>query len=539
MLPREAIKAMEASAPKLNPILAKGLATTHMQHVEDYIDSVYRSVAPGFPTGLKYLGCRRCDPIKEHAEITRNRNSKCVFDVARSDIYLMEYMFTYAETGGQPEPISRFMYLPFVGQAGTIYLSGSRFVISPILADQVISVGLNNIFVRLLKAKLTFNRISHHYVANGRTENIQVAWSKIYNKKATTNAPKATTSAKSTLVHYLLSKHGFSQMFEIYTNSRPIVGSEEITTEHYPENEWVICKSSYAEARSGRVQGASSDIRIAIRISEYNNDVRNLVAGFFYVVDYFPTRVVPELVDDRRLWMILLGHIIWSGSVSEVKLYTDVVDHINSLDQYMDAIYSQKLKAIGYESRDLYHLFYRIISTFNEWLLTADDRVSTMYGKELSILPFVCYEIVSAINNLYFNLNAAKKKEFSSKKILTLMNMNLRQGLVFKITKDHGAVTTTNTSGDNMALKITNLLVPQSESNKNGGKKGRTVLSDPTKRLHASIAEVGSAWALPKSAPDGRSRLNLTLNISETGLVLRDPTKVELLDSVQQKIKRQ
>lgn len=90
-----------------------------------------------------------------------------------------------------------------------------------------------------------------------------------------------------------------------------------------------------------------------------------------------------------------------------------------------------------------------------------------------------------------------------------------------------------------MALKITNILVPQHKSSKTNKSKARVVLSDPTKRLHVSIAEVGGAWAIPKAEPDGRSRLNLTLTTDESGLVLRDPKYVELLDSVQQKLKRQ
>lgn len=535
MLPISALKALDECAPKITPEIAKGLATVHMKDIEKYVDSVFRSVANGFPPGLKYLGCKRCDPLQEYAEITRNKNGKCVFDVAKSDIYLMEYRFVYNDD----PPISRYMYLPFVGQAGTIYLSGSRFVISPILADQVISVGLNSVFVRLLKSKLTFNRISHHFRAGGETENIQVAWSKVYNKKANALQPKATTTAKASLVHYLLCKHGFTDMFARYTQTKPIVGGEDITQERYPEKEWIICESSQIHPKNYRAVYEGSKIRIAVKRSQYTQDVKNLIAGFYYVVDHFPSRLQPDNVDSKNLWMVLLGHIIWSGSIGEGKLYSDVLDHINSLDEYLDNVYSKKLELIGYPSTDIYHLFYRIISNFNEWLLTADDRVCTMYDKELAVLPFVCAEIVSGINNLYFNLNAAKKKDFTSKKIMTLMNLHLRQGLVFKLTREHGEVTTQGTSGDNMALKITNLLVPQSKSSKSSSAKARTVLSDPTKRLHVSIAEVGGAWAIPKSEPDGRSRVNPTLKISETGLVLRDPEYRDLLDSVQQKIKRQ
>ena len=263
-----------------------------------------------------------------------------------------------------------------------------------------------------------------------------------------------------------------------------------------------------------------------------------MIAGFYYLADHFPRDVKADLVDDNRLWMVLMGHVIWSGNVSAGKLYSDIKDHIDSLDSYMDNVYSHKLRALGYECRDIYQLFFRITSTFNYWLLQADDLVSTMYEKELSILPFVCYEPISAINNLYFQLNAAKKKPFTSKKITTLMAKNLKQGMIFKLNKDLGSVATISASGDNMALKVTNTLTPQNKSSK-GGSKTRANLKDPTKRLHASIAEVGAAWAQPKSDADGRSRVNPTLQIGPTGLVLKDPKYIDLIENVQKRMLEQ
>jgi len=534
-LPRSLLKPQSDSVPHLNESLCRGLAVQHMKELEAYIDPIYRSVAQDFPPGLKYLGCRRCDPIEEYKVVSRDRGGKRTFDVARSDVYLMEFKFRYHDE----EPISKFIYLPFVGQAATIHLSGSKYVISPILADQVISVGLNGVFVRLQKAKLTFNRISHHYRANGATEYNDVVWSKIYNKKTADNQPKATTNAKSCLVHYLLCKHGFTEMFKLYTNTTPIVGlPNDVNETTYPKDEWVICESTQLTPKGYKFEYNPTELRIAVRKNEYTTDVKNLITGFFYLADNFPNRVRVEYVEDGRLWMVLMGHVIWSGNVSEGKLYSDIQDHIDSLDSYMDNVYSHKLRALGYECRDIYQLFFRITSTFNQWLLQADDLVSTMYEKELSILPFVCYEPVSAINNLYFQLNAAKKKAFTSKKISNLMAKNLKQGMIFKLNKELGSVTTISASGDNMALKLTNTLTPQNKSSKSAAKT-RTNLSDPTKRLHASIAEVGSAWALPKSDADGRSRVNPTLQLSPSGLVLRDPKYIDLIKSVQARIKRQ
>ncbi len=535
MFPKAVLEHVDAAVTPFNKDIANGLACTHMKQVEEYVDSIFQLTSAGFPPGMTYDGCAKCTPLVEYSETTKKKGNRCVFDVARSDVYLMEYRFSYK---GEKLP-SKFLFLPFVSTAGTIHLGGSRFVISPILADRVISVGISSVFVRLHKAKLTFNRIPQHFVANGERESIQVAYSDIYNKKPLANAPKATVKANCTLVHYLFCKYGFAETFKRFADCEPVVGGAEITEEQYPESDWVICYSTQIKPKGfGKLFYEPSDVRVAVLRHKYTAMVKNLIAGFFYIVDHFPTRVKPAYVNDPRLWMVLLGHLIWSGNISEGKLQSDVSDHIASLDEYIDSILTDKLRDIGFECYDVYQLLYIIIDKFNEWLLSSDDRVSTMYNKELSLLPFVCYEITNAINTMYFKLKAAQKKELAPKKIVNIMSLNLKQGLIFRITKEHGEVTTTSTSGDNMALKITNLLVPQSSSTRNRSKKDRVAISDPGKRLHSSIAEVGQVFSLPKSEPSGRSRVGMCVQLTDTGLVVRNPNFIELLDSVQSKIRR-
>lgn len=526
---------LDAATPKINPVLGEGIAVEHMKHVEEYVDSIFWLNAPSFPPGMKYLGCRKTTPIEEYAESTKKKVSKCVFDVARSDVYLMEYKFSFNDV-----PLrSKYLFLPFVSKAGTIYLGGSRFVISPILADRVISVGISSVFVRLLKAKITVNQLPHHYIANGQRESQQITWSEIYNKRPMANSVKPTVNAKCTLTHYLFCKFGVLQTFQKFANCTPIVGTDEINPVNYPQEDWVICQSTTMKPKGfGKLFYEPSNVKLAVKRSEYTTMVKALVASFFYIVDHFPTRLRAEWLESKKRWMVLLGHLIWSGNVGEGKLEADIMDHITSLDDYLDLITSRKLEKLGFGCEDIYGLFAMITKEFDHWTSASDDRVSTMYDKELSVLPFICYEITSGINNLCFKLKAASKKELTERKIMTIMNKHLKQGAIFKITKNPENVTTTSTSGDNMALKITNLLVPQSASTRNKSTKNRQVISDPSKRLHSSIAEVGQFAALPKAEPTGRSRLNLTLKIDADGLVLRNPEFVEMLDDVQVKIRR-
>lgn len=545
MFPRSIRDKIVEHTPKLNPSLANGVAIEHVngtingytRNVEHYIDQIMKSAFDGFMPGFEYVGFRRTTPVEEFREITKKRNSsKSTIDVARHDAYMVEYKFRYEGAN-----ISKFIYLPFIGDAGTIYISGSRFVISPILSDRVISVGLNNAFVRLLKAKLTFNRLSHYFIANGVRENVQVAWSEIYNDKAaSTIRVKRTVNGSCTLAHYLFCKYGLDETFKRFGSCTPVVGNAQtITEQHYPIDQWVICHSSGVKPKGfGRSFYEQSELFVAIRKEEYTPMVKNLLGGLFYCTDHFPSRIRPEYVNSTRLWMILLGHLIWSGNIGEGKLYNDVADHIASLDEYIDNLLTANLRDIGYDCPDFYTLLAIIIHEFNDWLLTSDDRVNTMYNKELSVLYYVCYDITSAIFKLYFKLKAAQKKQLNEKKIVKIMTTILKPGLIFRLSKDHGEVSTTTASGDNKALKLTTILVPQSSSSRNRSRKDKKAISDPTNRLHASVAEVGGYANLPKSDPTGHSRLNLCLQIEPNGVVKRNPKFTQLIDSVQTAFKR-
>jgi hypothetical protein len=532
----ELARLVDQDTPKLNPLVANGLAVEHMKHVEKYVDQVFHSASRGFPEGLVYHRGVRCTPQEEFDEITKKKNNRSVYDVAPSNMYMMKYLFSYK---GEMLP-PRYLYLPFVGDAGTITIGGSHFNISPILSDRVISVGVSNIFVRLLRDRLTLEQMPHHYMEDGKRETEKVSWSLIYHKNdAKMKKVPATVKANTTLVHYLFNKYGFTDTFLKFGNCRPVIGGAEVNKNVYPEDDWVICMSTQVKPKgTGRGFYEPSNVRIAVRKDEMTPMVRKMLAGFFYITDHFPSRVLPEYVDDKRMWMILMGHILFSGNLHEGRLYDDIADHMTSLDDYLDGLVVEKLREIGFVIDNVYQLFALVVEKFNDWILGAKDKVASMYDKELSILYYVLYEISSHIFKLYFKLKAASKKELTAKEINATMNLTLRTGLVYAIVKSHGEVSNISVSGDNKAFKVTSLLIPQGNSSKMGAKKDKAMMNDPSKRLHVSVAEVGGYSALPKSAPDGRSRLNPCVNFDAKGVITRNPKFIELLDGVQEMIKR-
>ena len=535
--------------PKLNPILAMGLATEHMKRVEEYVNDVFNSTAAGYPEGLKYKGLYQTTPHEEYAEITRKRVRR-QFDIARSDVYYVKLLFSHTTSQGTQE-IKRYLALPFVGETQMgpqLVLGGSRFTISPVISDRVISIGVANIFVRLLRDRVTFQRSPQHFKVDGQAHTEQVVWSEIYHKNAKMRKIKATVKAKPALAHYLFCKYGFYETFAKFGKCKPVVGTiGDFNSRDYPPEDWVICSSrGKPPPLRGRGPYIGSNVQIAIRRKEWSPMVSALVGGTFYVIDWFPDRCKPEFFSSQSLWKLLMGHVIFSGSIGESKLILDTEVHLESLDEYIDVLAKKEFASINMEIEDIYQLFGIIIERFSDWLLGGADKINSIYDKQLKVLYYVMYDISSAAVKMMFRLKAASKKdaaakfglkkEMSTKEVIATMNSVLRTGLIFGITKGHGEVSNISSSGDNLAFKITANLVPQSNSSRQGNKKAKVALNDPSKKLHVSVAVHGGYTFLPKSEPSGRSRLNHHSEIDEHGVLQRIADLEPMLQEVQNDI---
>lgn len=540
MYDEELGRLIDTVTPKLNPRTAKGLAVEHLKEPEDYIHKVFLSAAKGFPVPFTYEGHSPAGPIEEFDEQKRragsNRGSRAQYDTAPSYVFMEKFHFAFDNVPFPP----RYLSLPYTGEAGTILIGGSRYVISPIMADRVISVGQDDVFVRLLRAKLTFKRLGYHFRINNKTETVNVVWSEIHNGRSKAKGITGAGKAKTTLMHYLLGKYGFTETFARFGHCSPVVGGPEINSNSHPPEEWTICSSSQMKPRSAfRGSYAPSTVHIAVRNSEMTPVVKSLLAGFFYIADFFPQRVIPEAryLDSQRWWMIMMGQILFSSLTMEGQLADNIADHYHSLDYYIDIIVDQQLREIGIKVDDLYQLFFIIMENFDNWVIDAADKLTSVYNKELNVRHFLMQDITSSIMNMNFRLNAAAKKGLSRNEAESIMKNTLKSGKIFMIAKNHGEVSTISAPGDNMAFKMTSLLIPQSESNKKAKRNDRGILTDPTKLAHVSIMEICCFSNLPKSGPDGRQRTNHCAPLGEDNVVGRHPHLIEETDGIQKRLR--
>lgn len=550
MLHPELINFMKETTPELNPMLAEGLATHQMVYAERYIDEVFKSAARDFPQGLTYAGCQRCTPEEEFMEAVKHNGSKRggvkrsrkTHETARSDIYLMKYFFKF--NGKLLDP--RYIYLPYVSQAGSIYISGSRFTISPVIQDRVFSIGTNNIFVRFVRDKITFERTLCAFMADGVRETEQMVHSRIHNEKST----NPTVRAVSSMAHYLFCKYGFTESFKRFTGTEPVV-AENFDPALYPSDMWVICSTIYSGhgmRPKGYGRGSSkefyeaSKLKVAVRRDQYTPMVKAMIGAFFYVVDHFPQQMKAEYVDKQLQWQVLMGHILFSGGIGAGKLLEKMQSHIHSLDEYVDTIVRANMAEVGIHVSNLYEFFAIIIAKYNEWLLEGSNKINSMYDKELVTVYYALMDITKAIFKFYYKINAtAAKKELTEKEIVNTMNAMMTARKIFDLRKDHGEVSSNSYSGDNMAFKITSILVPQSSATRRGASKGsdRGSIGDPSKKFHVSVAEIGSYSGMPKSDPSGHGKLNHHTKIDHKGRIVRNPKLIPLLDEVQSLISRQ
>lgn len=528
--------------PKFNPIIAEGVAVSQLESAESFIDYAFKLSAHSFPPGLKYEGYERCTVDEEFDIISKRKNQQHTLELAASDVYLVNYLFSYNGEKLPPRPL----FIPFVGKAGMMRIRGKLFTVQPVLADETLSVAKGDIFVPFLAAKITFKKQQYLFRINGQQRTQYLVYSKIYNQDVK-NQPRRSTradnsvSADSTIPHYLFCKFGFKGTFQRYCNGlEPIVMyANQYNPNEWPEDQWTVCSSNRVKPRSVRNKNyVPSDIIVIIPKSMETNLVIGLLTGFFYVLDHYPERFSLEVFDgtedEIRLWRSILGHTIFRNRDSEGKLYIKVNEHMVSLDQYLDDMTKDGLETQGYQVDDLYDLMAILVASFNDIVFNAN--VASMYGKMLAVNRYLLQDIIRAISVFKFkflNTTRALTKEDINK----MLAKYLKPETFFSNQAKHNEITSTQCPGDNMMFSYTTRLILQ-ENATGTSKKGSISFKDPSKQLDASLAEAGSILALPKQEPTGKIVLNPFLMLTRSFKIRQSPELKPVIDYIRKEIKR-
>ena len=549
-------------ARPMNRLLMEGLAVDSFKHLEEYLDLQIKSICQGMPECFKYEGYERCSSQEEYMEITRLRSTRRTFDLGMSHVYLIKLFFSFIDQVGNQHQLTRYVYLPFVSRGGILSISGSKYHLVPVISDKVFTSSRESVFVRLTQDRNNFFRMYHSVTVDDKYEARNVAWARIY-RSPDAKKSSAVKKTKTTLVHYLLGKYGFDEAFLRYAGYVPEVGNAQIINrENYPEKDWIIYESIRRKPIACRdMHYQPSTTRLAVRRKRFSNELEALVFGFFYVVDHFPERLEPagafrEIIDDdgviskeryertpeehqkllksylndKSLWKILIGLIIFTEPKSENIIYKDISEHFISLNSYLDHASQEKLAGNGIRLDDYYDLLAYLAAHFNEMVQENADSGQVVYGKNLEISSCVLYDILFNMTSMKFALNrAASRRPLTLKDITANLLQFVKMGKIFEIHTGKILTQSVSYSGDHLYPGITALLAEQ--ENRAGAARGKTkrTVVGPQHRIDLSMLSVGSVLNLPKANPTPLARVNPWAVIDPvTGTILPNP-KIEKL----------
>lgn len=531
--------------PPMNREVMEGLAVSTTKQLEEYLDAQIRSICEGLPSCIRYVNYERCTPEEEFYEATKlkmarkkQNSTRPRHDLAKASVYMVKFNFEFDEPGHPTRVITRHVFLPFVTRAGIMYIGGTQYHIVPVLSDKIFTPNQSDtIFVRLMQDKNNMHRIYHTVYINDKRESCYVIYATIYRGENKDARAAQTTRAKTTLTHYLLGKYGFSEMFMRYAGFVPVLGDDQtVTEERYPKDKWVIVRSTGLKPITciDRVYRKST-FRLAIPIEHWNNTSETLAVGFFYVIDHFPQWFEQnrESVNSASEWKILIGHIRFSGNYGVQRLHSEISEHYESLDSYLDTASKRKLFESQIYLENYYDLLNYVQVNFNKMLRDDQSDGRCVYGKSLEVLSELVFDILYGFVILKFKLC----KSVSRKGFMTLrdaeenIRRSVRLGAIYKLSSRGAISEAVSYSGDNMYPKVTAIIAEQ--ESRSGGKRGSTdrVVVGPKHRIDLSMLTTGSVLNLPKSDPTPMVRVNPWITLDpKTNTVLPNEKLQPLID---------
>lgn len=503
-------------SPKFNKEMVEGIVYHRINKAIDYVDTFIKySCQSKTDTGLKYLGYEELTP-KEELKFIFNKKNRITYDIAENDMYLVKFLFQYGE-----EEVVRehYFYLPYVSKGNVMRLSGNKFLVMPTLADKVISVGEQVIFINILTAKYNFTRIQHPVTVDGTIQLVPVIVAELYKNQV--KKFEDTTKANPTIIHYLLANYGYADTMQMLLGFVPQpVYDCDTKGKVLVETTGAVPKGYVGDERLYK----PTRIKFAVKEEDFNPNVQYYLGNVFYVLDNFSDRVTIDELNKPAMWQRFMGEIIHSGNHGLSYLLEKMHAHFNDLNSQFDTITIRKLKDIDVEANTLIGLLGVIFQNFNEWILHADSR-SLYNNKSYEVESFVLSNITSRITRLVLDINKEELRlpsGFLDKSTVDkIFKKYFSTRAIFSLRRERMFVTSINYSGDHLYFKNTSMVVQQESDFINV--RNKEANTSERGKLVASMATAGSILGLSKKNPTPLIRLNPYVNTCPiTGTLLRN-----------------
>ena len=510
--------------PKMNEKIMEGFCYNRIENAINYIDNFIKySCSSKTNTHLKYLGYKVLTP-KEEIKFLFNKTSKVVHDIAENDIYLVKFLFQY---GDEEEIREHYFYLPYMEKGNTIKMSGTRFLVMPVLSDKVVSIGDKIIFINILTAKYSFTRSYFGVVIDDKFNRVPIINTELYKNQS--KKLEDTTKANTTVMHYLLANYGYSKTMEM------LLGFVPKPVYDYAGDDMHVFRST-GIAPQGYIGNKQiykpSGIKFLVEKEKYTEDVLYCLGNMYYILDNFPDTISITELDNKVIWQRLLGEIIHSGNHGLSYLNEKIGAHFNDLNSNFDTITVNKLRDINIDTANLMELLRVIFKNFNSWIMNSESR--SLYGnKTYEVESYILSRLTSRITRIVLDINKEELRvagnKLESKVVSKIMDKYFVTRAIFSLKKEKQYVGGVEYSGDHLYFKNTCMVVQQESDFID--MRSPDVNTSERKKIVASMATVGSILGLSKKNPTPLIRANPYVNVDyRTGTILPHPEFNEIIE---------
>lgn len=533
-------RSLVSSTPQINDETVNGIAPAVFDTIPEYLNRMIKISMGRINKNVdfKYHGYYFPSPEEELMEDVYSRASNKPADITQNDVYLCCFKFTYNGTS-----IPKYIYLPFAEPGNLFTVSGTRYVVMPVITDLVISVKPDHLFVRLHKDKISVFAELRRVILNGNPapELMKMLWCAILKGPN----DKMRPNPKTPLGLYLLAKFGLRKVLRDYCLVDPtlvnIIYDENDAVYDDPKivNNYNIY-SSVGERPKGYDRGSSYHVhKIKILVHkdlDMDPMLTNLVIGVMYILDLVNGQVEEDLakfIADRNVkkeiatWRFLLCKGVYKNIVTVDKINEDIEQHMDALDDYMDEILHAKLKHTGVIVPEFWDLVAHLINIYSASINNAKEYNRNPNSVYLDLNYIICYDIIVGFNRAIKQINQRMEKVGSKQpsrdEIKRIIGNDVSEKVIFNLVKSSSsslALASADNSGDSFYYKGTAMIENQNRGNgvRRGGK---TPFPDNMKVLHPYHVVIGCAQYLTKSAPSPLLRLNPYARFDpETGHVI-------------------
>lgn len=518
MIDQRLVSIISEQRPKMNADLCNGLSAVHISDVEAHVHDVFRSAAESFPPELKYLGYQRCTPYEEYRELVRPPKPRRSFELSKSDVYMVKYLFSFKGIEMRP----RYILLPIVKDGGIIHLKGTQYKVSPVIGGRAFNIDKGKVFMGTPRARLVFNKTPVSCILNERVMHADVVSSPLYNLKT-----EDRSKLYSTLVHYILAEFGLRGMMARFFGIEVITGEVELDPLVEGGEHFVYKSRQMAPPSRGRGPYIPTEIRIAILAKDYNPIFNSIIGSVFYIIDNCTESITVADLDTPHQWLRLLSRFIFKTADSERKMFDEMVSHLSSIRHYMDPITKSVLAKEGIVCRDIFDLLHYLNLNFHDMVIHHD--VGSMYNMELTTTKHLTYNIVHNIFMMMFDIMKLNGDRVTIENITSSMDKILRRDKIFTVNK-HGELSADGIATDCKPYAATCNLVSQTRAAAAGrSQKHNNAMGDASLLLHPSQVEVGSYQMMSKAEPSGRAKANPFMHFSERSYITPNPKLVDYI----------